>query len=114
MVGASVEFRCRQITANLREALGPDGCSALLSRALAECEPRHPVLKQLRGPDEREVQLGNVSAAIAAHGVVPVAVAVDALTASLTGILARIIGEDMALRLIGLDAPDERDERTGA
>lgn len=99
----AIEFRCRQITGNLREALGADGCSALLSRAMAECEPRHPALTQMRGPDGREIQLGNVTSTVATHGIVAVDAAVDAVVTSLVGILGRLIGEDMALRLIGLD-----------
>lgn len=107
----ALETRCRQVTANLREALGPDGCSALLTRALAECETKHPVLKHVRGPDEREIQLDGVAAAVAQHGLGTVEAGVGALFASLLGILERLIGEDMALRLIDFDAressPDE-------
>lgn len=111
---AALEFRCRQITGNLRDALGADGCAALLARAMAECEPRHPVLRQMRGPDEREVQLGNVAAAVAAHGIAAVDAAVEALVGSLVGILARLIGEDMALRLIGLDGSDGNPDGQGS
>lgn len=104
--GVAIEVRCRQITTSLREALGPDGCSALLARALARCEAEHPVLKQLRGPDDRELELEGVSTAVAQYGVVAVKAAVDALVTSLVEILGRLIGEDMALRLIDVEGRD--------
>lgn len=111
MAGAALEFRCRHVTQSLREALGPDGCSALLARALAECEPDHPALRQMRGADERELQLHGIPAVVATHGIVAVEAAVEALITSLLGILARLIGDDMALRLIDLDIPAPGDDR---
>ena len=102
--GSALGYRCRQVTASLREALGPDGCSALLARALAECEPTHPVLKHMRGPDGREVQLEGVSAGIERFGFDAAEAGAEAMFASLTGILGRLIGEDMAMRLIDLGA----------
>jgi hypothetical protein len=102
---ASLEYRCRRLSDNLRESLGVDGCAALLARALAECEKQHPALKSMRGPDEREIQLQGVPAATAVHGLRTVEAAIEALQMSLAGILARLIGEDMAMRLMDLEAP---------
>lgn len=99
-----LEDRCRRLTVSLRDALGPDGCSALLTRALTECEPKHPVLKHMRGADGREVQLDGVSAAIGLYGSEAAEAGIDALLTSLVGILGKLIGEDMALRLLDLDA----------
>ena len=104
--GVAIEIRCRQLTTSLREALGPDGCSALLARALGRCEAQHPVLRHLRGPDDRELELEGVSTAVAQYGVGVVKAAVDALVASLVEILGRLIGEDMALRLIDVEGRD--------
>jgi hypothetical protein len=100
----SLESRCRQLTASLRDALGPDGCSALIGRALAECEPGHPVLKHMRGPDGREIQLDHVSAAVERYGLDKAEAGVNAMVASLGAILAKLIGEDMTQRLLDLDA----------
>lgn len=111
--GSALEYRCRQVTASLREALGADGCSALLVRAIAECEAAHPVLKHMRGPDGREIQLEGVSAGIERYGFDAAETGVDAMFESLTGILGRLIGEDMAMRLMDFDAGESsRDQET--
>lgn len=103
-VDKSLEYRCRQLTTSLGEALGPDGCSALLARALTQCEPTHPVLQRIRGADGREIQLDGVPAAIEQYGYAAAEAGVDALLTSLVEILGKLIGEDMALRLLDLDA----------
>ena len=100
----ALEYRCRQLTVALRDTLGPDGCSALLSRALAECERAHPVLAHMRRGDGREIQLDGVSAGIQRFGYDAAEAGVEAMIASLLGILGKLIGEDMALRLLDLDA----------
>ena len=102
---ASLEHRCRRLTESLRESLGVDGCSGLLARAIADCEREHPALKGMRGPDDREVQLQGVAEAVALHGVPAVQSAVEALQVSLAGILGRLVGEDMAMRLMDLEGP---------
>ena len=102
----ALENRCRELTAALRDTLGPDGCSALLSRALAECERTHPVVAHLRGGDGREIRLEGVAAGIQRFGYDAAEAGVEAMVASLLGILGKLIGEDMALRLLDLDAGD--------
>ena len=102
----ALEFRCRQVTAALRDTLGPDGCSALLSRALAQCERTHPVLAHMRGADGREIQLDGVSAGIERFGYDAAEAGVEAMLASLLGILGKLIGEDMTMRLLDLDASE--------
>ncbi len=87
----------------MRDTLGPDGCSALLGRALDECEPMHPVLRCMRGPDTREIQLEGVAAAIEQFGIDAAEAGIDALLASLAGILGRLIGDDMTMRLLEID-----------
>ena len=109
----ALELRCRHLTDSLRESLGVDGCSGLLARAIADCERLHPALKGMRGPDEREVQLQGVAEAVALHGVPAVQSAVKALQMSLRGILGRLVGEDMAMRLMDLEGP-ALDEPGGA
>lgn len=111
--GSSLEHRCRQVTEALRDALGPDGCSALLGRALDSCESRHPVLKDMRGPDGREIRLEGVAEGIERYGVDAAEAGIDAMFASLADILGRLIGEDMAMQLIGMDVGEAgSDEET--
>lgn len=106
--GVPLGNRCRLVIASLRDALGPDGCSALLGRALDECEAKHPVLTLMRGPDAREIQLDRVSAGIEAYGMKAAEAGIDAMFASLTGILERLVGADMARRLMDMHAGDDR------
>jgi hypothetical protein len=90
---------------NLREATGDDGCSALSSRAFARTEWEHPPVTTVRGPTDYEVPLANIVAAIAAHGTAATASAVEALLVALFEILARIIGEDMAISIMDHERP---------
>ena len=103
---SSLEYRCRQLTTVLRDTLGPDGSAALLSRTLAECERAHPVLALMRGSDGREIQLDCVSVGIERYGLDAAEAGVEAMITSLLGILGKLIGEDMAMRLLDLDAGD--------
>ena len=89
---------------NVRATMGDDGCDALFSRAYARENAAHPALKHLRVGKSYDTSLENVHAGIATHGVVAATAAVEALIATLIDILARLIGEDMAIRIIDHDA----------
>jgi hypothetical protein len=88
--------------------MGDAGCAALLARALARTEGAHPVLKDLRRPadeaDER-IRLEGIAAIAAAHGIDSVTAAIEALIAAVVDILTRLIGDDMAIRLLDHDGP---------
>ena len=107
---ARLEYRCRRITTSLRETLGADGASALISRAMATCEPQYPVVKLLGGGDGREIELDGVPAAVARHGLDATEAGVDAMVASLAAILGKLIGEDMTMRLLEIDAAESSRE----
>ena len=89
---------------NVRATMGDDGCDALFARAYARENAAHPALKQLRIGKNYDTSLENVGAAIATHGVIAATAAVEALIATVIDILARLIGEDMAIRIIDHDA----------
>jgi hypothetical protein len=103
MVAAALQRVCERVSANLRDAIGDDGRDALLTRALARTESDHPALKDFRKLNHGAIQLDGVVASVEAHGVVPVTAAIEAMLAALLDVLARLIGEDMAMRLLDHD-----------
>ena len=104
MVVAALQRTCLRVSDNLRDSMGNDGCNALLVRALARTEANHPALKNICRLNGGDIPLDGVLASVEAHGVAAVTSAVEALLAALVEILGRLIGEDMAIRLIDHDA----------
>lgn len=105
MTAAALQRACVRVSANLRDAVGDDGRDALLARALARAESGHPVLKDIRRLNNGAVHLDGVVASVEAHGVAPVTAAIEALLAALLEVLGRLIGEDMAMKLLDHDLP---------
>jgi hypothetical protein len=91
------------VVARLRESMGDDGCRALVGRASSRAELAHPAVAILRGDDERSVSIDSVRAMIEAHGGAATTAAVEHVLAELTDILARLIGDDMALQIVDPD-----------
>jgi len=104
MVVAALERTCLRVSDNLRDSMGNDGCNALLVRALARTEANHPALKNICRLSGGDIHLDGVLASVETHGVAAVTAAIEALLAALVEILGRLIGEDMAIRLIDHDA----------
>jgi hypothetical protein len=108
IVGADLQHACSRVAENLRDALGEDGLTALLARALARTERDHPALKAIRQLNNGGIHLDGVVASIETHGTGPVTAAIEALLAALIDVLSRLIGEDMALRIIDQGTPRPR------
>jgi hypothetical protein len=102
-VAAALQRACARVSANLRDSVGDDGRDALLGRALARTESDYPVLKDIRKLNHGPVHLDNVVASVEAHGVATVTAAIEALLAALLDVLGRLIGDDMAMRLLDQD-----------
>ena len=105
---AALQQTCLRVTENLRDSMGEDGTNALLARALARTEADHPALASLRRPERGGIYLDGVVASVEAHGIAAVTAAVVALLAALVDLLGRLIGDDMAIRLIDHDEPRPR------
>jgi hypothetical protein len=101
----AVNRACVLVVQNLCESMGDDGCRALFGRAFARSATLDPVIIELRDGPEPMPSPARVSAAIQAHGAGAVQAAVEMLLATLIDILARLIGEDMAIRIIDRDPP---------
>lgn len=103
-LGAGLQRTIVRVSESLRDSMGEDGSDALLTRALARTERDHPALKNIRGRNEGGIQVDGVAASVEAHGVAAVTAAIEALLVALVDILGRLIGEDMAIRLIDPDS----------
>jgi hypothetical protein len=112
-VAEALQRSCTRLTDNLRDTFGAEGCSALLSRSLGRVNPPHQALASIRRDDGREIFLDRVPAAVEQHGLPAVEAAVAALREALLEVLGRLIGKDMAMRIIDLPEPSgERREGT--
>ena len=106
-IAAAAERMCTQLREGLGRWIGAGGYRALLDRALGLVRAEHPALAGISclGEDEQVI-----TAAVRMHGAGEVAAGLVALVAALIELLGRIIGEEMAVRLveqIGTPSPRE-------
>ena len=109
-VAKAAELMYTRLRLGLGRWIGVMGYRALLDRALGPARAEHPALAGLscHGGEEPEV-----AAAVRAHGAAEVAAGMRAVVAVLIDLLGRIIGEEMALRLVeqtGMERGRERQE----
>jgi hypothetical protein len=104
----ALQRSCIRVTDALRHSMGDAGCAALLARALTRTEGAHPVLKELHGRGDEGMRLDGIAACADVHGIDTVRAAIEALIAALVDILTRLIGDDMAIRLLDHDGPQPR------
>lgn len=90
------ESACRELS----RSLGATGFNALLTRALAQTELVHPILKQIRIGRPTEPVLGGIDALVETHGDSAVVAGLEAMLETLFGLLGRLIGDDMVPRLV--------------
>jgi hypothetical protein len=104
-VAAAAERMCTQLRAGLGRWIGAEGYRALLDRALGLARAEHPALGSFSCLGGGEP---GTMAAVRAHGADRVTAGLEALVAALIELLGRIIGEEMAVRLveqIGMPSP---------
>ena len=96
-MAAAAERGCARLRAVLTRWIGSDGYHALINRALEQARAAHPAVANL------QCQAGDVqgvAAAVGAHSAAEVREGVLALVALLIDLLSRLIGEEMAVRLV--------------
>ncbi len=88
--------------------VGLDGCYALFSRALAHAGTELPALGQIQIRARAQPHIDGVAETIMARGDSATAEALESMLAGLAELLGRLIGEDMAMKLIerSLAAPE--------
>jgi len=91
---------CDQLYRELSRWVGPDGCHALFTRALAQARTEYPALGLIQLHARSEPYIDGVAEAIMAHGDPATAEALESMLISLVELLGRLIGDDMAMKLI--------------
>jgi hypothetical protein len=91
---------CDHLYKELSRWVGRDGCHALFTRALAQARDEYPALAQIHLQPRSEPYIDGVAEAILAHGDHTTADALEAMLARLVELLGRLIGDDMAMKLI--------------
>lgn len=95
-VNAAAERACRELS----RSLGVSGFNALLTRALAQAQKEHPLLKEISLRRLPEPMLGDLSTIIQTHGAPAVAAGLEAALESMVELLRRLIGIDVVARLL--------------
>jgi hypothetical protein len=80
--------------------VGPEGCHALFTRALAEARTGYPPLGQIKLRAGSEPYIGGVAETVLAYGDTATAKALESMLVHLVELLGRLIGDDMATKLI--------------
>ena len=80
--------------------VGPAGAEALFARALAETRGEHPAIAEVELRLQPDRGLQGIAASVSAHGTDAVAAGLEALLTSVLRLLGRLIGDDMATRLL--------------
>ena len=96
-IAAAAEQGCARLRAVLTRWIGSEGYRALVNRALAQARAEHPAIAglQCQGGDVEVVAV-----AVGVHSAAEVREGLLALVARLIDLLSRLIGEDMATRLV--------------
>lgn len=80
--------------------VGTSGCHALFTRALADARSSHPLLIGVRLQNDTQPHFEGTAEIIEAFGASATAEAVEAVLVALVELLGRLIGDDMAMKLI--------------
>jgi hypothetical protein len=80
--------------------VGADGCHALFARALAEARREYTPLGQIQLRAESDPYIGGVAETVVAYGDAATGKALEAMLVHLVELLSRLIGDDMATKLI--------------
>jgi len=91
---------CDSLYRELSRWVGSDGCHALFTRALVQAATEFPALSKIQLRARSEPYIDGVAETIMAHGGDATAEALEALLVRLVELLGRLIGDDMAMKLI--------------
>jgi hypothetical protein len=91
---------CDDLYRDLARWVGTDGCHALFTRALAEARTESTALGQIQLRPRSEPYVDGVAGDIMAHGDPAVAEGLESMLVRLVELLGRLIGDDMATKLI--------------
>jgi hypothetical protein len=101
---------CDNLYRELSRWVGTDGCHALFARALAETRPQYPALEKIQLRPRSEPYIEGIADSIMARGDPETAEALESMLIRLVELLGRLIGDDMAMKLIERSLVSERDD----
>jgi len=99
---------CDNLYRELSRWVGADGCHALFIRALAETRPDQPALEKILLHPKSEAYIDGIADSIMAYGDPEAARALESVLVRLVELLGRLIGDDMAGKLIDRTFGDSR------
>ena len=107
----AVAVACSDLYLGLSRWVGPDGCHALFTRALAQARTDSTTLAQIQLRPGAEPYLDGVADSIRSQGDSTVFAALESMLVQLIELLERLVGADMAAKLIerSTTAPGRRD-----
>lgn len=91
---------CDRLYRDLSRWVGPDGCHALFTRALAESLTEYPLLAQVQLRPRSEPYIDGVADTARSHGDAVTAEALESIIVHVIELLRRLVGDDMAIKLI--------------
>ena len=92
---------CDHLYRELARWVGVDGCHALFTRALTQARVEHPALTQIQLHARSDPYVDGLAATIMAYGDAATAEALASMLVRLLELLGRLIGDDMATKLVG-------------
>lgn len=95
---------------DLTRWFGVAGCQALFTRALLRTRVDHPVLAEVRLGGRSEPGIAGMNDMVRAHGAPAAGAALESLLVALLDLLGRLIGTDMAARLLEQAIPNAEDD----
>ena len=107
---AAARLVCERVHRSLSLWLGATGSQALFSRALTQARATHPALRDIGLQAKADSTLVGVTESTHTHGERAVAAGLEALLAAVLELLGRLIGQDMAARLLEQDVPNDADQ----
>jgi hypothetical protein len=93
------------VSANLSRWFGTDGTDALFARALVRAQADHPALANVRYARQSAGCLEGLADSAHIHGTEAAADGVAAILTALIELLGRLIGQDIAMRLVEQSVP---------
>jgi hypothetical protein len=92
---------CDHLYRELARWVGVDGCHALFTRALTLARVEHPALAQIQFHARSDPYVDGLAATTMAYGDAATAEALESMLVRLMELLGRLIGDDMATKLVG-------------
>lgn len=108
---AAPQAACERVYRGLALWLGENAAQALFMRALAQARSAHAPVREISLQAKSERRLAGVAETIQAYGATAVAAGLEALLAGVLELLGRLLGADIATRLVEqTSADDDRDD----